>query len=509
MSSNNKWLIRYFLPIYVGINGFTIMSAEMAASRFLAPYFGSSVIVWTNVIGIIMLALSAGYYVGGLLSKKSPTIQKFFILGASGGVILLLIPILLASFLQSLIITTNSSTLILPFLISVCVFGVPIFVLGTLSPYAVRIASKELNTVGSEAGVLYSVSTFGSILGVYLTTFVLVPFLGTSQTIVVTGLSMVLMSLGGILYFTRSNKPKTIFILIGCLFISCLPTILPIYKRNNVLAEVDTVYQKVRIFKENGRINMQFNNTSNIQSIYNPDGLWTGYYADYYPVLFSATNFDQKKDFNILVAGYAGGTVGKILHAFKPDNVQISIDGVEIDQDVSKLGKEYMDVKDTERNLYTADARTFIASSPKKYDIIILDCYNNELEIPPHLITQEFFRSVKDKLASEGTMVLNLNSIDPKKPFMQTSLNTINSVFESVQYAYTNVTNYMVIAQNRPIEFESSKMNYNTILSQNASHIQSNIILHSYNPRQPIFTDDKNNSDILSIIELSHLTNLY
>ncbi|MBU0670907.1 fused MFS/spermidine synthase, partial [Patescibacteria group bacterium] len=182
----------YFLYLFVFICGAAVMCLEMAASRLMAPFFGSSIFVWGNIIGIVLIALTAGYYLGGRVADKHPNKNHLYYYVLVAGVYIAFIPFffqLMYSDLNLNLIFGNSyilAVIIGSFITALLFFAPPIFLLGFVSPYAIRLATKKIEDAGKIAGSLYAFSTFGSIIGTFGASLLLVPFLGSRETIYIS-----------------------------------------------------------------------------------------------------------------------------------------------------------------------------------------------------------------------------------------------------------------------------------------------------------------------------------
>jgi MFS family permease len=192
----------WLLLLQVFVAGAASLSLEMAASRLLAPYFGSSLFVWANLIGLILLYLTLGYYGGGLLADRYPRPQVFYTLTGVASLLIALIPIVAQPILHWSLFAFvgNDLDVFYGSLISILVlFSLPMFLLGCVSPFAIRLRVEQIGKAGRTAGMLYAISTAGSILGTFLPVLVLMPYIGTSLTFLVTAATLLLMSIIGLL----------------------------------------------------------------------------------------------------------------------------------------------------------------------------------------------------------------------------------------------------------------------------------------------------------------------
>jgi predicted membrane-bound spermidine synthase len=200
----------WLLIVMVFIAGAVSLSTEMAASRLLTPYFGSTQLVWATIIGLILLYLTVGYYVGGLLSDRYPRPQILYSITASAALFTILIPFIGHPILHWTQITFSANTTGV-FYGSLCaviaLFAIPTILLGCVSPYAIRLRVIQIGKAGHVAGLLYAISTAGSILGTFLPVLVLLPDLGTTQTFIVSGVILLLFSIVGLLAKGQPTYP--------------------------------------------------------------------------------------------------------------------------------------------------------------------------------------------------------------------------------------------------------------------------------------------------------------
>lgn len=197
----------WLLVLQVFVAGAASLSLEMAASRLLAPDFGSSLFVWASLIGLVLLYLTLGYYGGGLLADRYPRPQVFYIITGIASVLIALIPFIAQPVLHWALFAFVGSDLDVFYgsLVSILIlFALPMVLLGCVSPFAIRLRVEQVGRAGRTSGLLYAISTAGSIVGTFLPVLVLMPYMGTAQTFLVTAATLLLMSLVG-LFFTRSE----------------------------------------------------------------------------------------------------------------------------------------------------------------------------------------------------------------------------------------------------------------------------------------------------------------
>jgi predicted membrane-bound spermidine synthase len=399
-----------FIHFFVFFNGLAITGLEMTASKYLAPYFGTSTLIWANIIGVILTALALGYSLGGKVSAKNPKPELFYKIGLAGVFLSILMPIL-ASILFKFGLFTNQAdffgSIVGSLIVALFAFGLPVFFLAMLSPFAVRIVSDDINQVGNSAGSLYSLSTVGSVVGIYVSTFITVPYLGVSNTFNLMGFIVIALSLIGLGF--KPNLKNIGISLVTSLGVLGLSLYSLTVQGQDTLFSKDGLYQKVEIKKFENLKLLSFNEGKGVQSAYDPEspivnlGLQDTeklkWYTNYYMFLPALSQFKDKPKLDVLVLGYAGGGAGQTLrYAGQKINKQIVVEGVEIDPLVVEVSQKYLGINDTDRKINIEDARSFVnnaSKTNKQYDIIILDTYSSRLSIPSHLLTTEFLQVLK------------------------------------------------------------------------------------------------------------------
>lgn len=428
----------FFLKLFVIINGAAICALEITSSRVLAPYFGTSLPVWGSVIGITMIALAVGYSWGGRMADRRPSLSALGYLTLTAGILATFSPLLakvvLATTFNSL--TNTDFIIIVGSLIGmILLFALPIMIMGMVSPYAVRIASNKIADIGQTAGSLYSIATIGSIFGIFLPSFIMVPLLGSRMTIVIFATLEILIS---ILAIRRAK-----FLLL--LLVPLLAALDNQYIYPDSIVELETPYQYVRILKSNGVYKMKFNEGTGTQSIFDTSrSLSTNLYWDFAEIFpyFQP----QKNNQAMLILGVAGATIATNIRDHV-DDIKVNITGIEIDRKVMNLAKKYFQADQQALNYQIADGRVGLNQSDKKFDMIYVDAYTQQLYIPPHLATYEFFKEAKRKLQPDGFLVANVNSISKIGPLLEAIATTMDAVFNQVWIIpIPESYNYLVLA---------------------------------------------------------------
>ncbi len=423
------WGETHSLLVVVFVCGAVLMAFEMVGSRILAPTFGSTVFVWGSLIGVFLAALSLGYFVGGKIADRAPS---FFVLGmiiAGSGLLILGVP-LCAPVVCQWIDKTYAGWSANPLMASMVLFFVPSVLLGTVSPFSVRLQAQNVATMGKVAGRLYSLSTLGSIVGTVLATFWMIPSFGTSNITRGLGVTLIAVSLLAILPRLRAHwatgrwvgSAGTALLILAAipLLVASSPSFIPLRPGEKLIAEEDSPYQHIGIVllenkeREEWSLRMVFDKyieseilvekvdqgVPRIREPYTSNAKYTDMLQ--LPFLF---NLNAR---NVLIVGCGGGVLPTLVRRDYPN---VDIDVVDIDPVVVRLAERYFGFHPNEGRTHTTimDGRVYIRDCPKKYDIIVLDAFTGGRP-PFHMLTREFFRLVRDRLSEHGVVHLNVIS---------------------------------------------------------------------------------------------------
>jgi hypothetical protein len=197
--------------ILVFVAGAASLTIEMAASRLLAPYFGSSLFVWANLIGLILLYLTIGYYGGGMLADRQPHPQVLYSITAIAALLIGTIPLIAHPILTWALNTFapySPSIFYGSFCSVILLFALPTLLLGCVSPYAIRLSVDQVGRTGSTAGLLYATSTAGSIVGTFVPVLILLPDIGTNLTFITCASILLLTSIFALIVTNFASQKK-------------------------------------------------------------------------------------------------------------------------------------------------------------------------------------------------------------------------------------------------------------------------------------------------------------
>ncbi|MBI3336658.1 fused MFS/spermidine synthase [Candidatus Peregrinibacteria bacterium] len=422
-----------YLSLLVFTAGTAIMILEIVASRFFAPYIGTSMYIWTALIGIVMAGLSAGYALGGYLGDKWKSLEKLQLLIATTGFWILGLGMLRDPLLLWL-------SLVLPSVILIAITGsillllLPSVLLGIVSPYAVRLAAKDLQHVGRTAGRLAAISTIGSIVGTFLAGFVLIPLLGTTT---------ILLILSVVLVIIPALKPtwKTSFFLL--FFLLVFPGTVSSQRRSTaelrtllrIIDQRDTPYNVISVRElphtptlQTYRLLQIDNGHHGAAFVGNEDDHVFAYTRAY--ALLDRLRPEAKK------ALLLGGGTYTIAHHFLKGHSKRTIDAIEIDPMVTEMARKYFPVPTERLTITHEDARTFLnrEEAPGTYHIVFGDTFQSSSSIPFHLTTREAIEHISRLLDEDGIYVLNIigETTGPFSTFVSAEFNTLRSVFSHV-----------------------------------------------------------------------------
>ncbi|MBU1053313.1 MAG: fused MFS/spermidine synthase [Proteobacteria bacterium] len=422
---------KYRLEIIVFLTGAVVMALELVGSRIVAPYLGTSIYVWTSLIGVILASLSIGYYWGGRLADKKLGYKTFSLLLFLCAVLVGIIAIIKTPVLD--IIGRSVQDIRLGAVIaSTILFAPASILLGTVSPYAIRLRLEDIEHSGATVGKLYAISTVGSIIGTFATGFFLISFLGSRDILFFLSLvlfAVYLLALSG--YRLKAAKiPAIIFaaILISAYFFQAKGS-------ENIVADIDTKYNRVIIeeIKDSNsgktirflRVDKSWGQSAVV--IGEPDEL----FFDYLKFYRLAEHFCPQNQKALLIGGGAY-TVARDYIRRNPDNI---IDVIEIDPNFTLLAKKYFYFKDDPRiRSIHEDGRTYLRRATTKYDVIFIDVFKSSASPPFHLTTKEAMQEASALLNENGVMVTNLYSAinGDKGKFFRAAYVTIKSVFPHV-----------------------------------------------------------------------------
>jgi predicted membrane-bound spermidine synthase len=381
--------------------GIGALATEITASRLIAPYFGSSTIVWANLIGIVLGALALGYWLGGRLADRRPESRLLGLVVLAAALLVAIIPFAAKPFLELTVDgldTASAGAVVGSFLAVLLLCAPPVVLLGMVSPFAIRLAVSSIATAGAVAGRLYALSTAGSLVGVFLPALVLIPAVGTQRTFLV--IAVLLAASSCFLLGPRY--------LVATALLAALLLVPPgaIKAEDGLIHEETSFHQYIAVVeRSDGRRLLRLNEGVAVHSVWRADSVLTGGVWDAFLAVPPLLGRPLER---VAILGNAGGTTARALGVYYPN---AEIDGVELDPAVSRVGREYFGMRDNPRlTVHDEDARPFLRSSDERYDLIVVDAYRQPY-VPFYLATREFFELVRERLTPGGIVALNVAAV--------------------------------------------------------------------------------------------------
>ncbi len=468
----------WLLIVLVFVAGASSLAVELSASRLLAPYFGTSLFVWANLIGLILLYLTIGYYVGGRLADRFPRPGVLYLLTTVAAFLIGVIPFISRPILSWSLTSfaTYSISVFYGSLVAVIfLFAIPMILLGCVSPFAIRLRIEQVGRSGHTAGQLYAISTAGSILGTFLPVLWLIPTIGTRYTFFVFAVSLLLVSIVGLIT-TQLSMPRlpdtrkrldksllSILLLIpmGAAILSVNGPIKPPSGSDGggvLVAERESAYNYIQVVRVGEQMQLVLNEGLAVHSIYDPNQILTQGPWDYFMVApyFNKPPFTQNQVHRACIIGLGAGTIPRELTAaYGP----IPIDGVEIDGTIVDLGRQYFHMNEPNLNVIVQDGRYFLRTTSHKYDIIGIDAYQQPY-VPFQLTTLEFFQEVRAHLTPTGVTVINAGRTSKDFRLVEALAQTMHGVFSHVYIIDTErFTNSIIIGTNAPTSLDNFRTN--------------------------------------------------
>jgi spermidine synthase len=431
--SISRKLMRRYLLFTVFISGMTTLAAELAAGRLIGNVFGTSNIVWASIIGLILIYLTIGYFLGGKWADANPTPAALYRVLAWGAFTLGLVPYIAGPVLRAAATafeTLQVGILGASFIAVLVLFVVPVTLLGTISPFAIRLSMDDTSRAGQTSGQIYAISTLGSFIGTFLPTLVTIPAIGTKNTFLVFSLLLLFVALAGLGKFARRGDLfKYLWMPVVIAIVAVLSSGQALKTSSGQIYETESAYNYIQVAEQNGFTILRLNEGQGVHSIYHPETLQ--YNGPWDQFLISPYFYANRKPADIqrvAIVGLAAGTTARQMTAVYGD---IPIDGFEIDPKIVEVGQKYFDMTMPNLNVEIGDGRLNLEQSPHKYDIIAVDAYRPPY-IPPHMTTQEFFQIAASHLTEDGVLTLNSASVPGDRRLIDGLATTMATIFPSI-----------------------------------------------------------------------------
>ena len=423
------------------VSGAIVMSFEMLGSRYLAPYFGSGIYTWAALISTVLAALCAGYFIGGTLADRHPSPALLALTLAIGSAYLVLLPAFADAALEFFVWSIDDIALG-GLAAAFAIMFFPVTLLGMFSPFAIRLLLHSQLKSGTISGMVYGVSTAGSIVGTLGTTFFLIPAIGSRAITYGMGVLGILAS-GLLVAAARGRGARAGMLALTLVAYGLLSPSASraaeepfdadiradmLKKKNGLISHTETVYNDIFVGKYENILKMAFQ--------------WKGWYTrqsevnladpDDLPLLytraFTIAAIYPPQIKRVLVLGLGGGSIPVYLHRFLPE---ATIDVVEIDPGIISAARTYFGLRETGRlRLIESDGRVFLNRHPEPYDVIMVDVFTGSY-IPFHMMTKEFYQLVRSRLNPHGVAAIN---VLPAEKLFVSNVRTLKLAFDNLDF---------------------------------------------------------------------------
>ncbi len=488
------------LLFVVFVSGMTSLAIEMTASRFIGNYFGTALPVWAAIIGMVLLYLTVGYLLGGRLADRHPNQAYLYRLTLWAGFFSGLIPFMASPILTFATIGIRDvlANVFVGSLIGVILLlAVPTVLLGCVSPFAIRLQTRSVESSGNTAGALYALSTVGSILGTFLPTLLLIPTIGTRNTFLFFSFALMLPSLVGLIVHDgrRALRFGVLLLIVVALIIIFPRGIVRAAQGGELVYETESAYNYIQVVQSGDNRYLMLNEGHAVHSIYNPNHLLTYGEWDYFAVApFFNRDFHPSELQRVAVIGLAAGTVPRQLSTIYGP---IVIDGVEIDPAIADVGRRFFHMDEVPNlNVIIQDGRYFMRTTTQMYDLIGVDAYHQPY-IPAQLTTVEFFQEAYDHLNERGVMLLNAGHTATDFRLLNALGTTMQQVFPSVyviDIPYQEgwaVVNSLLVGTKQPTHIDNFAANARAATNELLKEIAAGSLVRVFAETGIVFTDDR------------------
>lgn len=489
-----------YLYFTVFVSGMTTLAVELTASRLLGVVFGDSNLVWASIIGLMLIYLTAGYFLGGRWADRSPHPRTFFAILAWGAFTAGLVPLAAKPVLPAVAAAFDQLKVGLlagSFAGVLILFSVPVTLLGMISPFAIRLAMVDSRHAGEVAGKIYGTSTLGSFVGTFLPVLLLIPLVGTVNTFVIFSLLLVAVALAGLGRFVSWRAALAyawmplVLILLAALWANR-----PYKTTAGQIYETESAYNYIEVLQEGDLTVLRLNEGQGVHSVYSPGRLeFSGPWEQFLVAPFFNPGFTPEQVESMAIVGLAAGTTARqATAAFGP----IPIDGFELDAKIIAVGREYFGMTEPNLNALAGDGRWGLAHSDRQYTLIGIDAYRPPY-IPWHLTTREFFQIVSAHLTPDGAAVVNVGRAPGDRRLIDGLASTMGAVFPSIYVMDIPGTfNSILYATRQPTNFATLAANYQTLAARgDVAPVLLHAIERTLANRQPtppaslVYTDDR------------------
>ena len=462
-----------YLYFTIFSSGLTVLALELSAPRLLGRTFGTSNLVYSSIIGLILIFLTIGYFLGGRWADRSPYPQTMYRILAWGAFFAGLIPAVSSPVLRlaaNAFDQLNVAILFGSFSAVLILFSLPITLLGMISPFAIRLAIQDALQAGKIAGTIYAISTLGSFIGTFLPSLVFIDLIGTALTFLSFSFFLVCVGLVGLgLSSGWRSALRLAWMPVVLIVLAFLVQGSPLKNTPGQIYETESSYNYIQVLEQDGYRMLRLNEGQGIHSVWHPtvldyEGPWEQFLA---APFFNPAPYELGNVESMAIIGLAGGTVARQATAvYGP----IPIDGFEIDPKIIKVGQEYFGMTEPNLNAIAQDGRWGLEHSQRRYSVVAVDAYRPPY-IPWHLTTREFFQIVHDHLTEDGVMVINVGRSPTDRRLIDGLVGTIGTVFPSIYVMDVSYSfNSIVYATVQPTKIENLYANLLNLMTRPDVH---------------------------------------
>lgn len=443
LNKPNRVTGRKYLYLTVFIAGMSTLAVEFTTSRMLQTVYGTSNIVWANVIGLVLLFLTIGYFAGGRLADERPYPHVFYLLVTVAGFcsvfFLLLTSVILRSAAAALA-AVNAGAVLSSLVGVIVALAVPVTLLGCVSPFAIRLAVREVGEAGRISGRIYAISTWGSLLGTYLPVLIVIPLAGSRLTAVIFGFILLLVGLIGLWQTKPSAGIMALLLPLILLPAAFFWTQGGIKAYEGQIFETESAYNYIQVVRQDSCNYLLLNEGQAYHSFYCDGGyvprvsVWSIMLAAPYfndPALVSSSVAQSPWRSPVQKLGVIGLAAGTIPKQYTRVFGEIPVDGIELDPDIIQVGIDYFALTDSNLNLIAGDGRYAFNRLDGGYDVVTIDAYKVPY-IPWHLTTREFFEEVRAQLSENGVVAVNVGRAPEDRSLIEAMSATMLTVFPTL-----------------------------------------------------------------------------
>lgn len=501
-----RWQQRY-LYLTVFTSGMTTLAVELTASRLLGNIYGNSNLVWANVIGLMLIYLTLGYFLGGRWADRSPRHDTLYRIIIWGAFLCGLVPLIARPLLRAVAgavsdfddLSGAEVGLALGSFISVLLlFSVPITLLGCVSPFVIRLAIQKPEDAGKVSGGVYAISTLGSFIGTFTPVLIITPLLGTTRTFLVFAGILLIVGFIGLGLHTRRFNWRMLWMPVVLVILSALVLSTPQRPPPpgmKLLYEHNSAYNLILIAEDqDGTRYLLLNEGQGYHSQWHPTQIFYRRTWDYFLIApyFNEAPYTPDEVNNLAIIGLAGGTIARQYTAVYGD---IPIDGIEIDGAIVEASRKYLGMTMPNLNVIVQDGRYGFNQLDEKYSVVGIDAYRVPY-VPWHLATVEFFEEIRAKLTDDGVVVINVGRTPNDRRLVDAMTRTMLEVFPTVHAMdVPDSLNTILVATRQPTSDQNLSENlalldrqqYPILGEAMQLGVETLVPIH---PSDTVFTDD-------------------